>query len=67
MGTETTSQVGIGAVHQPETTTMPAEIPTALLRRVYAEIDAILRGKHAGWDQALAALRTEIRKELVNV
>lgn len=32
------------------------------LERVEALIDAILRGRHAGWDQAMAKLRVELRE-----
>jgi hypothetical protein len=39
-------------------------VPDPLLVRIEAKIDAILRGDHVGWDQALSALRDEIRKEL---
>jgi len=37
---------------------------TELLERTHGAVDAILRGKHAGWDQALAALRKELREAL---
>jgi len=39
---------------------------TELLRRIEAEIDAILRGRHAGWDQALSKLRDELRKAIAD-
>jgi hypothetical protein len=35
-----------------------------LLQRAEAKIDAILRGQHAGWDQALHALRKELLEAL---
>ena len=39
---------------------------TELLQRTHDAIDAILRGRHDGWDRALAALRQELR-EAINV
>lgn len=36
------------------------------LKRAASRIDGILSGRHAGWDQAMAALRDELREEISN-
>jgi hypothetical protein len=37
-----------------------------LISNAAEQIDAILRGNHAGWDQTLSALRGDLQKEINN-